>query len=132
VQQGAVLVDGHDCSPDPPGNHAPPHRHGHAGDHLVLGLAQGEHQVRPASRRPTAQVIAAAKAADLHEFITSLPEGYETKIGEDGIKLIRRPEAAHEHRARSGSPTRVFSSSTTRPARSTRTPRPTFRLRSPT
>ena len=34
-----------------------------------------------------AQVIAAAKAADLHEFILSLPDGYETKIGEDGIKL---------------------------------------------
>jgi ABC-type multidrug transport system fused ATPase/permease subunit len=34
-----------------------------------------------------AQVVAAAKSADLHEFITSLPDGYETKIGEDGIKL---------------------------------------------
>src|SRR5205823_3338914 len=33
------------------------------------------------------QVIAAAKAADLHEFICSLPDGYDTKIGEDGIKL---------------------------------------------
>ena len=33
------------------------------------------------------QVIAAAKAAEMHEYILSLPDGYETKIGEDGIKL---------------------------------------------
>jgi len=31
--------------------------------------------------------IEACKAADLHEFISELPEGYETMIGEDGIKL---------------------------------------------
>ena len=34
-----------------------------------------------------AQTIASAKAADLHEFVMSLPDGYETLIGEDGIKL---------------------------------------------
>lgn len=33
------------------------------------------------------QAIDACKAADLHDFIESLPEGYETMIGEDGIKL---------------------------------------------
>jgi ABC-type multidrug transport system fused ATPase/permease subunit len=33
------------------------------------------------------QAISAAKAADLHEFVTGLPEGYETMIGENGIKL---------------------------------------------
>ena len=33
------------------------------------------------------EVVAAAKAADLHDFIAELPDGYETKIGEDGIKL---------------------------------------------
>ena len=32
-------------------------------------------------------MIAAAQSADLHEFIMELPDGYETKIGEDGIKL---------------------------------------------
>jgi ATP-binding cassette subfamily B protein/subfamily B ATP-binding cassette protein MsbA len=32
-------------------------------------------------------VIAAAKAARAHEFITSLPDGYNTKIGERGVKL---------------------------------------------
>jgi ATP-binding cassette subfamily B protein len=32
-------------------------------------------------------VIEAAKAAEAHEFITSLPEGYDTRIGERGVKL---------------------------------------------
>lgn len=33
------------------------------------------------------EVHAAAKAAMIHEAILDLPDGYETKIGEDGIKL---------------------------------------------
>jgi len=32
-------------------------------------------------------IIAAAKAAQIHEFISSLPEGYETAVGERGLKL---------------------------------------------
>lgn len=33
------------------------------------------------------EVIAASKNAHIHEFITSLPEGYETQVGERGLKL---------------------------------------------
>jgi ATP-binding cassette, subfamily B, heavy metal transporter len=33
------------------------------------------------------EVIAAARAAQLHDFILSLPDGYETKVGERGLKL---------------------------------------------
>ncbi|MBC3882534.1 ABC transporter ATP-binding protein/permease [Undibacterium sp. LX40W] len=33
------------------------------------------------------EVIAVAKAAYIHEFIESLPEGYETMVGERGLKL---------------------------------------------
>lgn len=33
------------------------------------------------------EVIAAAKAANAHEFIMDLPEGYDTKVGERGVKL---------------------------------------------
>ncbi|MEU6266388.1 ABC transporter ATP-binding protein [Saccharopolyspora shandongensis] len=34
-----------------------------------------------------ADVIAAAKAAEAHEFITSLPNGYDTTVGERGLTL---------------------------------------------
>jgi len=33
------------------------------------------------------EVIAAAKAANAHDFIMTLPQGYETKVGERGVKL---------------------------------------------
>eukprot|EP00095_Tigriopus_kingsejongensis_P006538 snap_masked-scaffold4990_size5138-processed-gene-0.1 protein:Tk06538 transcript:snap_masked-scaffold4990_size5138-processed-gene-0.1-mRNA-1 annotation:"metal abc transporter permease" len=40
--------------------------------------------------RPTAsedEIVAAAKAAKIHDFIMSLPEGYDTTVGERGLKL---------------------------------------------
>ncbi|MBK9623774.1 MAG: ABC transporter ATP-binding protein/permease [Rhodocyclaceae bacterium] len=40
--------------------------------------------------RPTAahdEVIAAARAAHIHDFIESLPQGYQTRVGERGLKL---------------------------------------------
>ena len=33
------------------------------------------------------QVIAAAKAANAHDFISKLPDGYDTKVGERGVRL---------------------------------------------
>jgi ATP-binding cassette subfamily B protein len=40
--------------------------------------------------RPSAsfeEVVAAAKAARIHDFIVTLPEGYETEVGERGVSL---------------------------------------------
>jgi ATP-binding cassette, subfamily B, bacterial MsbA len=36
---------------------------------------------------PPEDVVAAARAANAHEFITALPEGYNTIVGERGVKL---------------------------------------------
>ncbi|AYC30226.1 ABC transporter ATP-binding protein [Paenisporosarcina cavernae] len=33
------------------------------------------------------EVVAAAKAANAHDFIETLPQGYDTKVGERGVKL---------------------------------------------
>jgi ATP-binding cassette subfamily B protein len=36
---------------------------------------------------PMEEIVAAAKAAQAHDFIMSLPEGYETKVGDRGARL---------------------------------------------
>ncbi len=33
------------------------------------------------------EVVAAARAAHIHDFVESLPDGYETRVGERGLKL---------------------------------------------
>src|SRR4029453_14389903 len=33
------------------------------------------------------EVVAAARAAHIHEFVQSLPDGYQTRVGERGLKL---------------------------------------------
>ena len=33
------------------------------------------------------KIIEAAKAAQIHDFIMSLPNGYQTRIGDQGVKL---------------------------------------------
>ncbi|MDW4548887.1 ABC transporter ATP-binding protein/permease [Defluviimonas sp. D31] len=50
-------------------------------DTVLYNIAYG----RPEASR--GELIAAAKAAKIHDFIMSLPEGYETKVGERGLKL---------------------------------------------
>ena len=37
--------------------------------------------------RPMEEVVAAARAANAHEFIANLPERYETRVGERGMRL---------------------------------------------
>jgi ATP-binding cassette subfamily B protein len=50
-------------------------------DTIRTNIAVGKDQVTDA------EVQAAAEAAQIHEFIMSLPEGYNTVMGEAGIKM---------------------------------------------
>jgi ATP-binding cassette subfamily B protein len=50
-------------------------------DTIYYNIAYG----RPDATRE--EVVAAAKAAHIHAFIESLPKGYETSVGERGLKL---------------------------------------------
>jgi len=50
-------------------------------DTIYYNIAYG----RPDASRE--EVIAAARAAHIHDFIESLPKGYETSVGERGLKL---------------------------------------------
>lgn len=51
--------------------------HGTIGDNIRMGAPEATEQ----------QVIAAATAANIHGFIATLPQGYDTVVGEKGIKL---------------------------------------------
>ena len=50
-------------------------------DSIAYNIAYG----RPGAAQE--EIIAAAKAAYIHDFIVSLPDGYETTVGERGLKL---------------------------------------------
>ena len=50
-------------------------------DTIYFNIAYG----RPDATRE--EVFAAARAAHIHDFIASLPDGYETAVGERGLKL---------------------------------------------
>ena len=45
-----------------------------------------QHRLRPSRRRPD-EVEAAAELAHIHDFVMGLPDGYDTKVGERGLKL---------------------------------------------
>lgn len=51
--------------------------HGTIGDNIRMGAPEATEE----------QVIAAATAANIHGFIATLPQGYDTVVGEKGIKL---------------------------------------------
>ena len=48
-------------------------------------IAENIAYARPDAREQ--DIVAAAKAANIHDFITRLPEGYETLVGERGMRL---------------------------------------------
>ena len=50
-------------------------------DTIAYNVAYG----RPSASRE--EVVEAARLAQIHDFIMALPEGYETKVGERGLKL---------------------------------------------
>ena len=50
-------------------------------DSIYYNIAYG----RPAASRE--EVEEAARLARIHDFVSSLPEGYDTKVGERGLKL---------------------------------------------
>jgi ATP-binding cassette subfamily B protein len=86
VQQGAISIDGQDI------RHVTQDSLRHAigivpqdtvlfNDTIEYNIAYG----RPGASRE--DIVAAARAASIHDFIESLPDGYATMVGERGLKL---------------------------------------------
>ena len=58
------------------------------GDEVALEVESDQRDVDPEQERAVRdQVVEAAKAAEAHEFVEDLPDGYDTQVGERGIKL---------------------------------------------
>ena len=58
---------------------------------------------RPGATRE--EVIAAAKAAKIHNFIMGLPDGYDTIVSDDGLNISQGQKQMPDHRACQCSPT---------------------------
>ena len=63
------------------------HRHRAAGHGAVQRQHLLQHRLRPAGRAAREEIEDAARAAHIHDFIESLPDKYETLVGERGLKL---------------------------------------------
>jgi len=86
VKQGRILIDGQDirCVTQESLRQAI----GIVPQDTVLFNDSLLHNIRYADANANMEdIIAAAKIADIHEFITSLPQGYGTVVGERGLKL---------------------------------------------
>jgi ATP-binding cassette subfamily B protein len=57
------------------------------GDGETLARESGRSEPPAAPDAARERVTEAAKAAEAHEFVADLPEGYDTQVGERGIKL---------------------------------------------
>jgi ABC-type transport system involved in Fe-S cluster assembly fused permease/ATPase subunit len=86
VQQGAISIDGQDIRKV--SQNSLRHAIGIVPQDTVLFNDTIEYNIaygRPGASRE--DIVAAARAASIHDFIESLPDGYATMVGERGLKL---------------------------------------------
>jgi ATP-binding cassette subfamily B protein len=86
TQEGAIRVDGQDVREVDPGSLR--EAIGYVGQETFLFFGSVADNIRYGSfDADREEVIAAAKAAQAHEFIQDLEDGYDTEVGERGVKL---------------------------------------------
>jgi ATP-binding cassette subfamily B protein len=86
VNSGSITIDGQDLRDIT--QHSLRHAIGIVPQDTVLFNDTIEYNIaygRPGASKD--EIIAAARAASIHDFIASLPDGYETMVGERGLKL---------------------------------------------
>ena len=84
---GRILFDGMDIAALDPAALAHAHRLCRAGTLPHRRQRRRQHRLRRTRRRIAARVEAAARAAEAHEFIAALPQGYASPVGERGAQL---------------------------------------------
>lgn len=86
INEGAIRIDGEDIR-----DVTIPSLRRHVGyvsqDTFLFYGSVKENIAYGAFDADEAEIEAAAEAAEAHEFITNLPEGYDTMVGERGVKL---------------------------------------------
>ncbi len=87
VEQGQILLDGHPLNEYSMANLR--EQMASVSQKVVLFDNTIRHNIAygALAEKPTTAVEAAAKAAYAHEFIEKLPEGYQTRVGQDGTQL---------------------------------------------
>ncbi|XLZ69109.1 ABC transporter ATP-binding protein/permease [Massilia sp. SR12] len=86
VNSGSITIDGHDLRDMTQASLR--HAIGIVPQDTVLFNDTIEYNIaygRPGASKE--EIIAAARAASIHDFVASLPDGYETMVGERGLKL---------------------------------------------
>ena len=87
VTSGAVRIDGHDVRDRHAGIAARRDRRGRAGPASVPRHGAGQPAVRAARRHRSRRSTTACRAAQIHDVIAGLPDGYDTVVGERGYRL---------------------------------------------
>ena len=84
---GRILIDGQPIAEVNQRSLAFGDRHRPAGHGAVQRHHRRQHRLRPRPRVAKAEIEEAAKGAAIHDFVQLLPQGYETMVGERGVKL---------------------------------------------
>ncbi len=84
---GRVLIDGVDIAQRRPERRAQADRARAAGHGAVRRVGAREHPLRPARARPTPRSRRPRAPAEADEFLRELPQGYDTFLGERGMRL---------------------------------------------
>ena len=87
VQQGRITDRRAGHPAGHAGQPAPGHRHRAAGHRAVQRHGRIQHRLRPARRHARRGARRPPRAAHIHDFIAATPQGYDTMVGERGLKL---------------------------------------------
>ncbi len=85
-QHGSVRVGGHDLR-DWPGDALRQHVAVVSQDTYLFNTTIRDNLLLARPDAPDADLVAACRAAQLHDFVASLPDGYDTWVGEAGMRL---------------------------------------------